>query len=294
MAYLIAADYNRLIQDVSLSQIISGNAYLKGHAEAAALTEIKSYLRAKYDVDTEFTDTTLYSNIATYKAANRVYIDASAYSASATYALGSLVLQAGNIYRCTIAITVAEAFTIGKWELLGVQYDIFYCSYPKPIFNINGIYKKDDQVFWKDKIYTCIIPTGSIDHQSLIQYNSTKEIPYTNVFPDDASYGAASWGNGTTYTVPAGSILDTTYFTKGDNRNQQLVLYTLDVAIYQLYCRIPPQVVPEERRNRYFAVKDWCKSVSKGNDVIADIVKLQPPQGNRIRYGSRPKQDNYY
>ena len=37
------------------------------------------------------------------------------YSASSTYALGSLVIYGGLLYKCTTAITVAEAWTIGHW-----------------------------------------------------------------------------------------------------------------------------------------------------------------------------------
>jgi hypothetical protein len=37
------------------------------------------------------------------------------YSASSTYALGSLVIYGGLLYKCTTAITVAEAWTIAHW-----------------------------------------------------------------------------------------------------------------------------------------------------------------------------------
>ncbi len=294
MSYLIKSDYDRLIQEVSLQQIISGNLLLKTQGEIAAISEIKSYLSSKYDVDSEFTDTTLYSNIAVYKAGNRVYIDAAAYSGAALYSIGALVLYSGNVYRCKTAIVVAESFTVAKWDLVGQQNDIFYCPLPQPLFNIKSSYNKDDLVFWNNKVYTCIIPSQSLGQSAKIQYSTTTDFPLQNVFPDDAKHGAAYWGAGVAYEVEAGSILDPEKFTKGDNRNQQLVLYVLDVLIYHLYRRIPPAVVPEIRVVAYRSVVEWLKNVARTNDVVADINKLQPPQGDRIRYGSRPKQENYY
>src|SRR5688572_17863462 len=119
MAYLIDNDYDRLIQDVSLSQIISGKPMLKIRGEAAAIEEVKSYLRAKYEVAKEFTDTTVYGNTVTYKATNRVYINSSPYSAASTYNVGDMVLQEKKIYRNITQITIGEAFNIAKWELVG-------------------------------------------------------------------------------------------------------------------------------------------------------------------------------
>lgn len=294
MGYLIDADYERLIQDLNIQQIISGNLSLKSKAELVSLTEIKSYLSAKYDVAKEFTDTTLYNPIAIYKAANRVYITGTFYNESATYALNALAQRGGKVYRCTTAIGVPEAFNIANWQLLGSMNDIFYAVFPKPEFNLLSVYAVGDQVFWKDKVYTCRIATSSIDHTTLIQYPTTNSIPFTNVFPDDVQNGAAYWGVGVAYTVPVNSILNAIYFIAGDNRNQQMVSNVLDCVIYNLYGRIPPGVVPEIRVYRYTALKNWLNNVAKGDEIIADIPKLQPPQGARIRWGSRIKRINDY
>ena len=42
-----------------------------------------------------------------------------AYSASATYAIGDEVIEGTDLYKCKTAITVGEAFTIGKWDKIG-------------------------------------------------------------------------------------------------------------------------------------------------------------------------------
>lgn len=294
MSYLIPSDFNRLIQEVNLNQIISGNRTLVTQMEQTAITEAKSYLSAKYDVDKEFSNSAVYSPVALYKASNRVYLDASFYNPNNTYGINTLVLYTGKIFRCITAILVAEDFDSAKWQDLGPQYTIFYAQFPKPVFNIAGIYEIGDEVFWNNKTYTCKIATSGISHEVLIQLDSTNNIPYQNVFPDDTKNGAKFWTDNGAYQVPAGSILDTDYFTEGDNRNQQMIVYILDMLIYHLYRRIPPAVVPEIRILAYQTAVSWLNKVAKGDEVVADIVKKQPASGSRIRYGSRPKNENYY
>jgi hypothetical protein len=295
MSYLIPYDYERLIQDVNVQQIISGNSRLRTFAENTAIEEMKSYLRKKFEVATEFTDTQVYSPTAEYKASNRVYLFAPFYNeALATYNLNAVVTYKGNVYKNIVAISVAEVFTEAKWQKLGALYDMFYAVYPKPLFDLNATYKKDDQVFWKDKVYVCQIDSIVLSHEGAIQYPSTTMFPANNVFPDDPTQGEKYWGAGTAYAVAPNKLLDTTFFLPGDNRNQQLVLYLLDMIIYHLYRRIPPAVVPELRILAYQDAKSWLSKVAKGDDVSPDIVKVQPKAGSHITFGSRPKQENYY
>lgn len=405
MGYLISNDYDRLIQDASLQQIISGNPILQLKAENTAITEFKSYLRAKYDVDKEFTNTQVYNPQATYSAADRVYLDALAYNSGATYTQGQLALQNGKVYQCTTLIAIPEAFNPAHWVLLGNQYDIFYANYPFPVFNLLKNYSIGDKVFWNNHTYTCKIATQLISQDMLIQYSATNQVPFQNVFPDDLKLGSQFWTDNGIFVIPAGNLLTTTptetvtlfqarddlylitgttpnlvsgtnsytapaqgqpgsligwnysierpgggtiypgidytknangftllngasfnpgekfvlhfvpitdepvpvdttglnasqiimtYFTNGDNRNQQIVSYLLDCVIYNLYSRIPPQIVPENRIFRYQMAIKWLQNVAKGDEIVADIVKLQPPQGSRIRFSSRPKQQNYY
>ena len=49
---------------------------------------------------------------------------ASAYSASSTYAVGDYVIHNGNLYRCTTAITTAEAFTAAHWTQIVLADDV--------------------------------------------------------------------------------------------------------------------------------------------------------------------------
>jgi len=49
---------------------------------------------------------------------------ASAYSASATYAVGDYCIKDGQLYRCTTAITTAEAWTAAHWTAVALGDDV--------------------------------------------------------------------------------------------------------------------------------------------------------------------------
>lgn len=51
-------------------------------------------------------------------------VTASAYSASRTYAVGEYVIHNNNLYRCTTAITTAEAFTAAHWTQVVLSDDV--------------------------------------------------------------------------------------------------------------------------------------------------------------------------
>jgi hypothetical protein len=293
LSYLIANDYIRSITDVTLQQVIAGNAYLQTWAELTAIKQVSNYLRQKYDVDAEFSNTLLYNPNTVYKAINRVYLNASSYSSSSLYSLKDLVLQGGKIYQCKTAITIAEQFNVTKWDLLGDQYDIFYASYPQPLFYLTANYNVEDKTFWKDKIYTAIAASLDLTHGEALQYVDYANIPYKNYFPDDATNGASQWTVDSTYTVAAGSLLDTDKWTKGDNRHPQLLMFLIDIAIYHLYCRTAPKSIPETRTDRYNAAIAELRMIAKG-EISSDIQKIQPNAGARIRWGSNVKQQNSY
>jgi hypothetical protein len=294
MPYLRLYDYYQNIQSAQITQITGGSNAVRLGAELLAQEEVTSYLTQKYDMTAEFTDTAAWVYATSYKAKNRIYLDASAYSASATYALNALVLQAGNIYICTTAVTVAEPFNAAKWTLLGAQYDLFYVTLPKAEFNYTTVYAKGDQVWWKDKVYTCVIATTVYSHEQQLQYGDYGNIPVMNVAPDNTLNGVKYWGTGTAYAVAAGTRpTDTTKWTAGDNRSQKIVDCVIDIALYKMHSRIAPQNIPQLRVDNYDAAIVWLKACARGT-VTANIPLIKPKQGNRIRFGGNIKNENHY
>lgn len=251
--YLIVSDYLRQITDVTLQQVISGNSYFKTTAELAAIKEVSSYLRQKYDVDSEFTPTSKWSSALAYNAGDRVVKDPDEIEEPALY----------------------------------------FAKFPYPVFNINQVYAKGDQVFWKNHTYTCLQPSKILSHEEALQYGSIANLPLQNVFPDTPVMGPGSWQDHGAYTVAAGTLLTDAKWTKGDNRHPQLVMFTIDIAIYHLYCRVAPKNIPEARTDRYNAAIAWLRATARG-DVSSDITRIQPDKGNRIRSGSNVKNQNTY
>ncbi len=292
MSYLIYSDYKRQIQSDNLQQIISSDLTVLSAAERAAMAEVESYLRQKYDIAKEFDSTIKWSNITAYKAGDRIYLDAPAYVPATAYITGNLCLQAGNVYRCISSTT--GTFDPAKWTLIGAQYEIFSASLPFNEFDYNYYYNVGDKVFWKNKVYTCLIQTQLLSHATLIQYKNIQSVPSKNVAPDNTPNGEKYWGDATPYSIPVGTLpTDDTKWVALDNRDQQLTMYLIDMVLYHVHCRIAPRNIPDLRIKRYDDAVDWLKKCATGG-VTPNIPLLKPNQGNRIAYGGNIKLGNSY
>jgi hypothetical protein len=270
-------DYKLYCDTQTLTQVVNADLSLKRLCEFAVEDQIKSYLKQRFNFDKpygEFTDTDTWSPSTIYRANNRVYLDADAYSASSTYALNDLVLQAGNVYICSTAIPIAEAFTIANWTLLGTQYELFYITEPAESWNFQKSYLAGDEIYYKDKTYTCAIPS-------------------TGISPD-STYGANYWGSGTAYSVSAGTLpTDTDFWTQGDNRNNYILQLYINIVVYNMFMKIAPRNIQETRKQQYEMAIDWLEQAA-GGKVTADLPLIVPVQGSAIRWGSIEKTNNLY
>lgn len=292
MPFLISKDFSKQIQSDNLNQVIGGDTTISSAAQLTAIEEATSFLIQKYDLTNEFQSMLFWDKTLVYKATNRVYLDTTIYAPATAYVVGNYTVYAGNFYICTANTT--GVFVPSSWTLIGVQYTIYYAAYPFPPFNFNTQYAVGDKVWYKDKTYTCIIATQPFSQGSALQYGRYQNLPLLNIAPDNVNNGLLYWGSPTAYSVPATTLItNTTYWTLGDNRSQQLVTYLVDITLYHLHSRIAPRNIPELRIKRYDDAIKWLKSVSKG-DVTANIPTLQPVQGSRIRYGGNIKTVNTY
>jgi len=312
-SFLFYGDYAKQIQADNLQAIIGGNQSILDGIQKAAVEECKSYLKQKYDVTEAFENVTQYNFASTYKAGETVYLNATAYNALITYTIGKYTLYNGNVYTCTTAIVVAEAWNAAHWTLVGAQWATYYGLYPQPIFDYQKVYAIGDQVWWRDKTYTCRIATSILDHAAQLQINTPVDSLAVNIFPDDATKGVQYWGVGVSYLIPASTIVsNTTYWIAGDNRDQKLLMICIDIALYHAHCRISPRNVPELRTHRYMGVHEdrislagrviyptysalgWLQSAADGTDITAEMPVIQPGEGHRIRFGGNTKTINQY
>ena len=278
MAYLILNDYKKLIQADNLSQIVGNDFSLLNQVESAALSEVTSYLVQKYDVAYEFKS--IYVNtldVGSKKFGERLYLDAVPFSDTKDYNLDEMFLINGKVYSA-FQFTAKNKFVENDFDLIGNQFDIFSLGLPNgyTYWDYYATYTSGQYVFYKDKQYTSILPNAGVE-------------PGTNT---------AVWSVGTTYTetngVYAGGSVNGAWI-KGDNRNQQMVNYLIDIILYHLHSRIAPRNIPELRVKRYDDAIYWLKQCAKGEFITGGLPLLQPMQGMRIRHGgSLQKQNNNY
>ena len=309
-SFIFIGDYAKTIQSENLQQVIGNNQSILDGIQRAAVEECISYLKPKYDTSQAFQPITKWDKSKTYKAGQTVYLDAPVYDATKLYALGSLTLQNGLVYSNTTAITVAEAFTLSKWSLLGTQYDLYYITYPNSVFDYKSIYTKNTIVFWKDKNYTCQKDTNVLSHEAKLQIGYVSE-SVLNVFPDGKD-GLKYWGVGSAYSVPANTLLTDSKWTQGDNRDQKLLEVCVNIALYKAHMRIAPKNIPELRIINYighgedrevrgqrvlfpvYCACGWLQAAVIGNDITPNLPLLQPEQGSHIRFGGNTKNQNSY
>ena len=311
MGYLIANDYLKLIQDANLQQIISSNDRIRKDAELAAQAEVVSYLRQKYDTTAELKDLNKWDKTQPYSALDRVYLDASTYSTSSTYNLGELVVYSGSVYECLNNGTTGT-WNASNWLLIGAQYDIYYALTPYSEFGVYKVYNKGEKVFFKNKVYSCLVETTALVHEYALQYRLTQNIPLQNVFPDDELEGATHWYFESDYLVDAGTdINNAAYWAAVDNRDQQLVQKFVEITLFHLHKRIAPRNIPQLRIDAYmgaeadksvvsgeirypvYSALGWLQACARG-EITPSLPIIQPKQGQRIRWGGSIRNINSY
>jgi phage gp36-like protein len=75
---------------------------------------------------------------------------------------------------------------------------------------------------------------------------------------------------------------------EGDARNQQIIMYTTDIALYHLHTSIAPRQIPEMRYERYNQAIEWLKGCSKGT-IVPNLPQLPTESSNKLQWGSNPK-----
>jgi phage gp36-like protein len=202
MAFLRARDYLPQIQTTILSQLTKGDPLVQADAEENAQEEISSYLRQRFDVNTAFAGTVVFSPTATCGAGQLVELNYPAWI-NQNYTAGALVSYTdGNAYLCVTDTVNNDVPTSAYWTLLGVNYGLYYIPTPYSQFDVNnGNYIPGSIVYWENNIYKCLIPTTGYGHSALIQFETQQSVPLLNIFPDDPVNGATCWGIGTPYNV---------------------------------------------------------------------------------------------
>lgn len=263
-------DYLRVIQSDNLTQIIESNQQTKLDVEQSAQAEMISYLTQRYRVKDVFSNTSVFDIAASYGGKSLVEFTAIAYSATATYSIHVYTLYNGNVYKSNTAIGAPEAFTTAHWDFVCLDRSLFYITLPYSEYDPTVTYSIGTQIWFNGHNYINIKKCINID-------------PTITEF----------WTDNGVYTVTAIYPTDATKWTAGDNRNQQIVLFLIDITLYHLHSRINPRNIPDLRKERYNGNSPtdsggaigWLKSVAKGN-VNADLPEYLTQQGMSMRTGN--------
>jgi hypothetical protein len=271
-------DYLRVIQSDNLAQIIESNQQTKLDVEQSAQSEMIGYLTQRYITNQIFTDTKVFDYNAIYFGKQLVEWTTETFDILKDYYTNEYVVYNGYIYK-SIAGSGAHAFDITEWTQICADKSLFYVNLPAPEYSNTTSYIIGDTVWYNDNTYTCTIATVGILPTNTLFWTDLGVFKIQNFYPDDIAY-----------------------WTQGDNRNQQIVMYLLDITLYHLHSRINPRNVPDLRKERYDGNSPtqsggaiaFLKRVASG-DVTADLPQILPQQGMSIRYGSAvAKQTNSY
>lgn len=87
----------------------------------------------------------------------------------------------------------------------------------------------------------------------------------------------------------------TIFSATGDNRDDYIIMITIDITIYHLWAKKAPKSIPEHRKERYSDALDWLTNVGSG-EIPTDLPQLPTDEyKGDIRLRSRYKpNDNKY
>lgn len=149
--------------------------------------------------------------------------------------------------------------------------------YNEPAYSITESYVTNDRVSYNNLIYKANqATTGAFntDHWDLVTQNGA------------LYYCIAT----TTGNYPE----DTTYFTKGDNRNPLIRDYAITLTLEQLFLRVNPRVTPDWVITKSEQAGEHLNRISNGKDSVLLPVKTDADgnnEGNTFLYGSETQKD---
>jgi len=205
------------------------------------------------------------------------------FNLNGNYQIGDIVFWNGSIYQCRVASQILDQDSALQYSTYAnLPYQNYFPDDPHNGFQNWG--------------------AGTVYAVSGFAPNTPAPTAWSNVttysMGQYVTYNGKTWqaltNTNLNYT-PGADIINwqPIAWTFGDNRDQQLVQYMIDITLYHIHSRISPRNIPDLRVKRYDDAVTWLKMVMEG-EVTSSIPVLQPPQGKRIRWGGNVKNVNSY
>lgn len=74
------------------------------------------------------------------------------------------------------------------------------------------------------------------------------------------------------------------FAAEGDGRSRQLVMYTADIALYNMMAALPQRMGSEVRKERYDRAIKWLEGVQAGR-IVPDLPLATDDEGNAVASG---------
>lgn len=74
------------------------------------------------------------------------------------------------------------------------------------------------------------------------------------------------------------------FSASGDARHQLVLMMTIDIAVYHIFCIHNPQKLSQVRKDRYERAVEWLKAVARG-DISVEGAPLLPEEDRSTRPG---------
>lgn len=281
MAYFLRdKDYNAIIRQGNLDQITASDISTRQFCELTAQAEMTSYLSNRYLCSKIFSPLLAWDTTKQYNWNDRLFLNGTTYSATTVYVSLDLVNYTdGNVYQRNATTVGYVAGTLptntNYFTLIGANA-IYYVTPPLQ-YAAATTYAINATTSYKNYIFQLYRDSGYI----------------AGIDPTNTSYWK-QLDDYTPFALPANTLpTDTTKWTLGDPRNQQVVMYMVDIVCYHVHSNLNPRNIPQLRVDRYQNAINWMKMVNAG-DVTADLTEILPLQGYSIIYGSNPKRPQFY
>lgn len=276
MSYFLRdKDYNGQIREVNLGQV-QVDTESRRTMELVAQGELTSYLSNRFDCGVTFAPLLSFSDTYEYFWDDRIDLTASAFVALTSYTEGNRVLYQSYVYE-------RNATTAG-YVVGALPTDVTYFTE----LGLEGVY----------------FVTNPSDYKGRIAYVEGAKVKYNGNYYERTGAGTGQSGEkpeNTTYwtlleneAIPIGTLPNNNaYWTFGDNRNQQIKVYMIDICLYHLHTNINPRNIPQLRIDRYTNAINWCKMINRG-EITANLPEILPMQGQVIDVSSNPKLPQYF
>jgi len=145
MSFVTINDFRQVIQASDLDIVLDNDDSNITQSIFAAMSELKSYIRHRYDVDRIFKTTNVFNIASTYAVDDLVELQASAYVALTTYSKDAYVSYESDVYKCLANGTLGKVPTnTSYWTKVGKDRGLYTCLVISTAIDVNNT------TYWKE------------------------------------------------------------------------------------------------------------------------------------------------